>query len=326
MLFDSSQLTLKQAKAEKISANNYTVLPQWVKQFPELKTINALEYLSQNSQSFRFAARLLPTPRLKEIAGIYSYCRFTDDLVDRQSHLPVTVLKNILEDWKTLSYQAHSGKPTGIMLIDQVLIDMGRKNIPFFYVEELLAGMQMDLVKKSYRDMGELKLYTFRVAGVIGQWLTEWCGINDPVVLQRAADLGHAMQITNILRDVGEDWRQGRLYLPEQLLAKHKLDAHAIEALTLNSKLIPHKYHELLEELMSQAEYHYQLAFSAIPELPAFFRKPALLAGYIYRGIHGALRRNNYDNLNCRAITSRSRKLALAFLAYVHLQSLKTKA
>jgi hypothetical protein len=144
--------------------------------------------------------------------------------------------------------------------------------------------------------------------------VTELFGIRDPWMLDRAAALGHAMQLTNILRDVGEDLRRGRLYLPTTWLAGHGLDRRDLEGMTHSGRIEP-EYHQLVERLLRVAEDEYELAAPAIDRLPAFYRRPVAVAAHVYRGIHASLRRNGYDNLNRRAHTSLADKLRLGVAA-----------
>jgi phytoene synthase len=139
--------------------------------------------------------------------------------------------------------------------------------------------------------------------------------VKDPWVLARAADLGHAMQLTNILRDVGEDLGRGRLYLPLDRMAAHGLTPADLEAAGGWGGSPPAAYRALMEELMEFAECRYQRAFQAIPALPRYFQRPVLVAALAYRGIHTALRRNGYDNIGRRAYTTPADKLRIAVKA-----------
>ena len=170
----------------------------------------------------------------------------------------------------------------------------------------------MDLTHLRYRSLDELRVYSYRVASVVGGWLTELFGVRDPWVLDRAFALGHAMQLTNILRDVGEDLQMGRLYLPEDMMAQHGVDRTLLEAKAENGSPAFPGYRRLLSDLMAEAEADYEKAFEGIPSLPPFFRAPVAVAANVYRGIHREILRNGYDNLAHRASTSLPRKILLA--------------
>jgi phytoene synthase len=205
-------------------------------------------------------------------------------------------------------------------LLDDVMGDMRRSDVPFHYVQDLIEGVRMDLTPPTYRTLEDLRGYSYRVASVVGGWLTELFGIRDPWVLERAYALGHAMQLTNILRDVGEDLRAGRLYLPSDLMRAHGVDRALLESLEGSRRRAPSGYRSLLEELMEEADAQYARAFQAIPALPRFFQGPVAVAAGVYQGIHREIRRNGYDNLNRRAHTSLPRKMVLAGKALFRLR------
>ena len=169
----------------------------------------------------------------------------------------------------------------------------------------------MDLTNPRYRSLEELRVYSYRVASVVGGWLTELFEVRDPWVLERAFALGHAMQLTNILRDVGEDLRMGRLYLPEDLMARYGVDRALLRAKAENGSPAFSGYRRLIDELMAEAEADYEKALEGIPYLPRFFRAPVAIAANVYRGIHREILRNDYDNLGRRASTSLPRKMLL---------------
>lgn len=310
-------------------------LPEWLLNRVEIPTETSMDYLARHSHSFRYAARFLPRPYDGLVADVYAFCRFTDDLVDGDTRTPPAELRARLGDWKRLAEKAHAGVPSGIRLLDQPLMEMGRRGIPFVYAAELIAGMEMDLpengegeggaLTRRYDDLAALDLYGYRVASVVGLWLTRLVGVHDEQVLARAAEMGQAMQLTNILRDVGEDWRNGRLYLPLDVLARHGITEARIAAAASSAGApglpsgLPEGWAAAMEELMRNAEARYERAFEAIGALPAFFRSPVLVSGMVYRDIHTAIRRNGYDNFSQRAHTSAARKFWLGAKARLWL-------
>lgn len=281
-----------------------------------------LAYFARHAKTFRFASRLFPKNALRSVAGVYAFCRFTDNLVDEAREISHDALTHRLDAWGALARQAYDGPATGIPLLDQVMAEMRSQSVPFRYVDDLLAGVRMDLKPRSYADLQELREYSYRVASVVGGWLTELFGIHDPWVLERAYALGHAMQLTNILRDVGEDLRMGRLYLPRDRMIHHGVDQGFLEAKAYHGAPVFPGYRSLMEELMAEADADYQRAFSSIPHLPSFFQGPVAVAAAAYQGIHEEIRRNGYDNLNRRARTSLLRKIRLGFRALFRLRRL----
>ena len=284
-----------------------------------------LAYFGRHAKSFRFAARLFPAGALEKVAGVYAFCRFTDDLVDEGGGQDPFVLELRLAEWLRMAREAYVGRRTGVGLLDDVLGEMGRVGVPFRYAEELVEGVRMDLLPRRYETLHDLRVYSFRVASVVGGWLTELFGVTDSRVLERAYAMGHAMQLTNILRDVGEDLERGRVYLPEDRMRRHGMDRALLEEMARGEAPISPGYRSLLEELMAEAEAEYERAFVAIPKLPRFFQGPVAVAARVYRGIHGEIRRNGHDNLTRRARTSLPGKIRLGAEALMDLRSLRRR-
>lgn len=276
--------------------------------------------MERHSRSFSFASWFAPADERRRIQGVYAFCRITDDLVDEAQDASRASLDRVLGEWLALSHAAYRGRPTGIGLLDEVMGEMSAAGVPVRYVDELVEGMRMDLEDRRYRDLGALRVYTYRVASVVGLWLTELFGVRDAWVLGRAEALGHAMQLTNILRDVGEDLDRGRVYLPDDLLAVHGLDREELHAMRQGRSPIGPAYRGLMEELMAVADRDYELAFQAIPALPPFFQRPVAVAARVYQGIHREIRANGYDNLALRAHTGPLRKTRLAVRAFLELR------
>ncbi|MEK9506960.1 squalene/phytoene synthase family protein [Gemmatimonadota bacterium Y43] len=277
------------------------------------------DYFAHHSRSFRFASRLFPEDARRSIEGVYAFCRFTDDLVDEATGGPDEARRRVAV-WRSLAAEAYRGNATGVPLSDHVMGEAARRGVPFHYIDDLLAGVESDLDPVRFSDEAELRRYTYRVASVVGGWITELFGVHDPRLLARAFELGHAMQLTNILRDVGEDWRQGRVYLPRTLLRRHQVSSADLESLSDGGPL-PEHWAALCEELMAEADRSYEAAFEALPELPGFYARPVAVAARVYQGIHEAIRRNHYDNGTLRAHTGRVDKLRLGWRGLRELRS-----
>jgi phytoene synthase len=269
--------------------------------------------MAEHAKSFRFASRLFPSDRRDRVVGVYAWCRYTDDLVDGV-RLPAGELEARLDAWLRLSRRAYEGESTGNALADRVMTEMREAEVPFGYAEELIEGMRMDVRGREYGTVTELWTYTYRVASVVGLWVTELFGIRDPWMLDRAASLGHAMQLTNILRDVGEDLEAGRVYLPTSWLSAYGLDRDDLGRMAGTGD-IDDCYRALIERLLRVAEAEYDLARPAIARLPDFYRRPVAVAAEVYRGIHDAIRGNGYDNLTSRAHTTLPGKIRLGAAA-----------
>lgn len=266
-------------------------------------TIQADGSLARYGRSFHFASRLLPDAERARVADAYAYCRATDDLVDEPHGATERMLHERLDAWVAMSRQAYAGEASGNPLVDRVMRDMRAADVPFRYVDELTTGMRMDIGRVRYRDMGELRVYTHRVAGVVGLWMANLFGVREPWLLERAAALGHAMQLTNIVRDVGADWDMGRVYLPASLLRSYGVTEDEIAAMRAGRRISP-AYRACIEAVMTLADASYQRAFEAMPALPPAFRRTVAVAAEVYRGIHVRVRAAGYDTVTARAATS----------------------
>jgi phytoene synthase len=271
-------------------------------------------YLASHSRSFRFAASMIAPPHRDRVARVYAWCRYTDNLVD--GDVTPDVAAQRLDAWLDRSRSAYGGDDCGIDLVNRVMGEMAEREIPFAYARDLVRAMRSDLEFTPYADLDALRVYTYRAAGVVGRWLTELHGVRDTWMLERATALGEAMQLTNILRDVGEDLARGRVYLPTIELRRRGLDVVDVAAMKAGGP-IDDAYRALIEDLIEVAEADYERANAAIPFLPGEFRRAAAVAAAVYRGIHAEIRRNRYDNLQRRAFTTGPRKAALAAMALV---------
>jgi len=171
--------------------------------------------LAHHSKSFNFAAQLLPAECRNDTAVVYAWCRHCDDSVDSiqksEQETRLEELRHVLDS----VYKGESQSDPVMTAFQQVV---QRWNIPEAYPRELLAGMAMDANDKRYETIDDLLLYCFRVAGTVGLMMCHVMGLRDSAALRNAAHLGIGMQLTNICRDVIEDWGLGRLYLPAEML------------------------------------------------------------------------------------------------------------
>lgn len=271
------------------------------------------DLFGHHARTFRFAARLFPPEKAALVRGLYAFCRFTDDLVDEAgAEVDPSTLRARLDAWAGLSRQAFEGTVTGIPLLDSVVGEAGRRGVSWRYPDALLGGVAMDVTPVPYPDWDRLEAYTFGVAGAVGGWMTQLFDLDDPELLECAHALGHAMQLTNIVRDVGEDLERGRLYLPVALLQAHGLDRAVLERVRSGCLPIPDAYRRVLDAVMVRADAWYAQAWPGIRRLPAWYRRPVAVAAEAYRGIQREVRRQGYDNLRWRAHTSLGTKLVLA--------------
>lgn len=269
-------------------------------------------YFGRHARTFRFAARLFPAPDAARVAGLYAWCRFSDDLVDEphDDADPERVAAR-LEAWRGLARAAYDGDATEVPLVDVVLRQAREARVDWRYPSAVLDGVAMDLSVRRYGTWHDLEVYTFGVAGAVGGWMTQLFGLHDPDLLHRAHALGHGMQLTNILRDVGEDWRMGRLYLPATLMEANGLRDTDLDDMVRGCRPVGEAWRAAMAELVGRADGYYDLAWPGIRALPPGFRRPVAVAAAAYHGIHREVERSGFDNLTRRAHTSRTRKLVL---------------
>ena len=184
----------------------------------------------------------------------------------------------------------------------------------------------MDLRPREYATMAELREYTWRVASAVGLWLCGLYGVHDRAMLTRASELGHAMQLTNILRDVGEDLAKGRLYLPLDVLRRYGLARVDLVAMQSGARPIDASYEAMIQEMIDLADVSYRLADEAIPHLPPAFGRSVAVASAVYSDIHRRIRSNGYDNLRRRAYTTSLGKVVTGARALLGLQGSPERA
>jgi phytoene synthase len=175
--------------------------------------------IERHSKSFALASRLLAPRAGRDAALVYAWCRRADDAIDEDGpEPPAAALARLRAELAALYADGPPGYAADASEFSEVL---RRTRIPWRYPAELLAGMEMDVSGRVYRTIDELLVYCYRVASTVGLMMCHVMGVSDPAALRYAAHLGLGMQLTNICRDVREDWQRGRLYLPDELLARH---------------------------------------------------------------------------------------------------------
>ncbi len=282
-------------------------------------SFDAAAYFAAHSRSFSFAARWFPRPERRMIACLYAYCRTTDDLVDAQVGRPPEAVDTELAAWLGLSRAAYEGKPSGIGWLDEIMQASAKARMPFEIIEDLVQGVRTDLGRVRVQDDAELMVYAYRVASVVGLWMCYLHGVTRPETLEQAAALGRAMQITNILRDVGDDFAQDRIYLPAARMQAHGVAEADLKAMA-EGGAPPPGYIALIQGLVRLADAQYAFAAPGLAALPPAFGRAAAVASGVYQGIHGALERNGYDNFRRRAYTTNRAKIRLTARALLALR------
>jgi phytoene synthase len=276
--------------------------------------------IERHSKSFALASRLLPPAIARDAAVLYAYCRHVDDLIDGSPDAaasanggaacgaarPNAVLQCLQSELSALYSALPAPKP--LIAIQHVV---QARAIPRAYFDDLLAGMAMDAYGTYYRTFDDLLLYAYRVAGTIGLMMCHVMGVRHSSALRNAAQLGIAMQLTNIARDVHEDWTRRRVYLPEDILAQHGVPALRPERGETFPSSASQGVARATAWLLERADAYYRSADAGIVELSARCGLAIHAARLVYSEIGACLRAQHCDPLAPRAIVSRRRKWRL---------------
>lgn len=268
--------------------------------------------LRVGSRTFYAASYCLPPTMAEPAAALYAFCRLADDEVDvGGGHL------ESLDSLRDRLTRIYAGRPLSIPE-DRALAEVvARFAIPQTLLEALLEGMEWDARGRRYEDLSGLYAYSARVAGTVGAMMSVLMGARTPELLARACDLGVAMQLTNIARDVGEDARIGRLYLPLQWLREAGIDPETwLAAPVFNGAIAG-----VVQRLLRTADELYARAGQGIAQLPPGCRWGIYAAGYLYAEIGRQVERQGCDSISRRAIVPPSRKAWLLMRALTALAS-----
>jgi phytoene synthase len=259
------------------------------------------------ARSFYFASRFVPPTKRRAIFALYDYCRYADNLVDFRGDRPVDEVRHQLARLGASVRALHAGaepdEPRWLAFADT----LRRHPIPLAPLLELLEGVATDLGPVEMRTFAELERYSYQVAGVVGLMLGPVLGAERAGFDAYGVRLGIAMQLTNVLRDVGEDLGEGRLYLPADELAAFGLDRTVLERRT-----VTRDFRRFMAFQVRRARQYFA-AGDAVVDLfpPDGSRLTVRLMQRTYAGILDAIERQGYDVFGLRAHVSSSRKLAI---------------
>ncbi len=268
---------------------------------------------ARHSSTFSLGSRFFPGAQRRAVTAVYAACRVGDDAVDEASGLADAQQR--LEAWWQGIERAYSGRPDLERPYEVGLAwTLERYDVPKEAFEELRKGFETDLVLSCMDSTDDLLTYCRRVAGVVGWMITPIAGYRGGnETLQAALALGNAMQLTNILRDVGEDLNRNRCYLPQELL-----DKHGVTLDELRKGSVSDAYVALLEDLALEAERLYAQGWAGVPKLQGAAKFAVAVAAENYQAILNKLRANRYDNLNRRAYLRTPERLKLIPIAVWH--------
>jgi len=260
---------------------------------------------ANSGSSFYYSFLFLPPEQRRAITAVYAFCREVDDLVDECRDAGVARVK--LTWWREEIARVFAGEPQHP--VGQALAPAVREfNLAQEYFLEIIDGMEMDLEPVRYASFKDLALYCYRAASVVGLLSAEIFGYQDRHTLKYAHDLGMAFQLTNILRDVGEDAQRGRVYLPEDEMAAHGVTAEDLRKGELTDAL-----RALLALQARRARQYYEQAFAKLPERDRFAQRSGLIMAAVYMTLLDRIEGEGYPVLTRRVRLSPWRKLWIAW-------------
>jgi phytoene synthase len=267
------------------------------------------EYVQQKAansgSSFYYAFLFLPANRRAAITAFYAFCREVDDVVDEISD--PSVAQSTLAWWQNEVLQSFAGSPTHPVM-KALMPHTTVYGIEANHLLSVIEGCQMDLSQTRYLDYPGLKRYCHLVAGVVGEVAAKIFGQTDPQTTQYAHTLGLAFQLTNILRDVGEDAMRGRIYLPID-----ELKQFDVKAQDLMQRQYSDRFTALMKFQADRAHALYEEAFALLPLADKQAQKPGLMMASIYRTLLREIEADNFQVLHQRVSLTPLRKLWLAW-------------
>ena len=271
------------------------------------------EYCQQKAaasgSSFYYSFLFLPPERRRAITALYAFCREVDDVVDETNEMQVAAAK--LAWWRAEVGNLAAGKPQH-PVTKALAPHMQPFSISADRLNEIIDGMEMDLTQTRYLDWISLERYCYRVAGVVGLLAAGIFGYRNARTLEYARDLGIAFQMTNIIRDVGEDARKNRIYLPMDELKRFNVPASDI----LNAKETP-EFAALMRFQAERARSYYGKAAAALPAEDRRAQRPGLIMAAIYRALLEEIERDGFRVLTQRTSLTPLRKFWIAWKTWL---------
>ena len=264
---------------------------------------------AQSGSSFYYSFLFLSPERRRAITALYAFCREVDDVVDESTDADLARTK--LSWWNSEISELFHGMPQHP--VTRALSTAVKEfDLPEPRFHEIIAGMEMDLTRKRYANFQDLKLYCHRVAGVVGLMAAEIFGREQEATLDYAEDLGTAFQLTNIIRDIGEDARRDRVYIPMDELVRFEVDVRDI--LQARSS---HQFEELIGYQIARARAYYARAFASLPGADRRAQRPGLVMAGIYQSLLNDIESRQIDVLTTRASMTPIRKLWIAWRTWL---------
>ncbi|CAK9180141.1 unnamed protein product [Ilex paraguariensis] len=310
-----NEIVQRQSQKSAMFADDTCRRPQFQPMFLEEAYEQCRNICAEYAKTFYLGTLLMTEPRQKAIWAIYVWCRRTDELVDGPN--AVYMSSAVLERWEGRLHDIFDGRPFD--LLDAALTDTVYKfPIDIKPFKGMIEGMRMDTRKNRYESFQELYLYCYYVAGTVGlmsvpvMGIAPECRVSTHTIYNAALSLGIGNQLTNILRDVGEDALRGRVYLPQDELAQFGLCDEDVF-----SRKVTDNWRDFMRKQITRARFYFDQAEEGATQLDKASRWPVWSSLLLYRNILDAIEDNDYDNLTRRAYVGRARKLLTLPLSYI---------
>jgi phytoene synthase len=259
----------------------------------------------QFGTSYYFATRFLPTDLRQATYALYSFFRIPDEIVDNAKNSSDEYILAELNNWQEVWERAYHGTITEYPVLNMTAKVFHTYHIPYQYSLDFLSAMKQDITIKEYKTYTDLQQYMYGSAAVVGLMMTYVIGYTDDKALEYAPLLGEAMQMTNFIRDIGEDYDQrARIYIPQDDLSKYKVTQDMIQS------------HQITQEFVNCLKYQikhtrelYRKSDKGLQYLNKRGRFAVIMASRMYEAILGKIEQNNYDVLTKRARTSKREKV-----------------
>ncbi|HEV7800260.1 MAG TPA: presqualene diphosphate synthase HpnD [Burkholderiales bacterium] len=264
---------------------------------------------AQSGSSFYYSFLFLPPDRRRAITALYAFCREVDDVVDECTDANVARTK--LAWWREEIANVYKGRPqhpVGRAMAEIV----GPYDLPEANLQEIIDGMAMDLEYNAYPDFDALRVYCHRVAGVVGILSAKTFGYRDARTLDYAENLGLALQLTNIIRDVGEDSRRNRIYLP-----LHEMAQFGVTTDDITAGRETENFRNLMQFQIDRAKRYYDEALEKLPPTDRKPQRPGLVMAAIYRTLLSEIENDGCHVLTRRVALTPVRKLWIAWKTWM---------
>jgi phytoene synthase len=263
------------------------------------------EKAAASGSSFYYSFLFLADDQRRAITALYAFCREVDDIVDEVSEASVGRMK--LAWWRSEIARVFSGEASHpVARALQPAVE--HFDLPRAWFDEIIAGMEMDLDHNGFRDFDELAQYCYRAAAVVGLLSARIFGYDDDRTRDYAHDLGMALQLTNIVRDVREDAARGRIYIPTA-----ELEHHGVRPGELSHPASPEHVRALLKTQADRARQYYDRALAALPDQDRYAQRSGIIMGRIYMTLLDEIERDGFRVLEHRVALTPIRKLWIAW-------------